>query len=303
MLLKEREAIDMEYMKIIERSFSNAWRYKFLWLFGFFVSISNGFGGGRIWDDKWERSDLGFRFRHFFDIDPVIIILGVLALVVLGLIFWLLSVLSEGALIHGISRKESGLETGFKECLDKGWNRFFRLLGIIVLAIFTAMFLLFVLVAFIVPAFFLSKPLGVMLLLMAIPLFFAAVFVIVATEGWAIRYGILFDRPWLESIGQGWNLFKSNIPKTLGVAFSSFLSQLIAWLLLVFCLVIVAIPLVLIGYMNFWAGVIPGAILLFLAVVISSAIFGVFSSSVWTIGFMKLTGYNVSDDIAVSSAA
>jgi hypothetical protein len=31
----------MDYMELVKKSVSNAWNYKFLWLFGFFVAVSD----------------------------------------------------------------------------------------------------------------------------------------------------------------------------------------------------------------------------------------------------------------------
>lgn len=283
----------MDYMKIVEKSFSNAWRYRFLWLFGFFVSIAEGFRGGFSWTDKLDRYD---HFDHYwrftrFDIEPAIIAMIILAAMLIWLIFFLLSILSEGALIRGISRKELDLETGFEDCWKTGWNKFFRLFGIILLAVIAVISSIIILIIGNIPFWVVSKILGVMVTLMSIPLFLAIILVIVAVEGWAIRYAILYDDSWLTSIGRGWQLFRNNAGKTLGVAFTSLVSQIIAWIILLLCMIVVAIPLIILGLVNLWFGLIPGIMLGFLIIVLSSAILGTFASSVWTIGFMKLTGY------------
>lgn len=281
-------------MKIIEKSFSNAWRYKFLWLFGFFVSVTDGFGGGHWWTNKLDRSDNLHSFGDFycFDIEPMFIAMFVLAAVAIWFLFWVMAVLSEGALIHGISRKELNQEVSFGDCWSAGFGKFFRLFGIMLVAIAVVLSALIALLIFIVPSFFASKALGILLILFALPLFICMILVIICVVGWAIRFGMLYDNTWLTAIVKGWNLFKENIWKTLGVAFSSFLAQLVAWVVLLLCTLILAIPFVGIGLYDLWLGLIPGIMLLFIIIVLSSAVFGTFASSVWTIGFMKLTGYD-----------
>ena len=127
----------MEYMKIIEKSFSNAWRYKFLWLFGFFVSVADGFGGGHWWVNKLDRFDNMHYFRDYrcFDIEPAFIIMAVLAAFAVWFLIFVMAILSEGALIYGISRKELNKEVSFGDCWSAGFQKFFRLFGIIIVAI------------------------------------------------------------------------------------------------------------------------------------------------------------------------
>ena len=45
----------MDYMELVNKSARIGWRYRFLWLFGFFVSIADGLGGGTWWSDKADR--------------------------------------------------------------------------------------------------------------------------------------------------------------------------------------------------------------------------------------------------------
>jgi len=219
----------MEYMKIVEKSFSNAWRYKFLWLFGFFVSVTDGFGGGHWWTDKMDRFDNWHSFRDYccFDIEPALIIMFVLAAVAIWFLFWVMAVLSEGALIHGISRKELNQEVSFKDCWSAGFGKFFRLFGIMLVAIAAVLLSLVGFLVVIVPSYFASTALGVLLTLFAVPLLLAIILLVICVEGWAIRFGMLYDNTWLTAIVKGWSLFKENIWKTLGVAFSSFLVPLI----------------------------------------------------------------------------
>lgn len=287
----------MKYMEIIQKSISNAWKFKFLWLFGFFVAAADGGGwGSNLWSDaikgKEKWGEWG-RFGQLGDIyiNPIIILYVVLAMLAIWVIFWVLSILSEGALIHGISRKELNLDTNFGECWSYGLNKFFRLLGIMLLAILAVIFMLMFLLTIVVPSFFASKVLGVFLAIMAFICFFILLIPIICVEGWAIRYATLYDVTWLDSIGKGWKLFAANFGKTLGVAFSSFFAQFVMGLLFLISLVIVAIPFIIVGVGNFWIGLIPGVLFGLIILILWSAFIGTFASSVWTIGFMRLTNY------------
>jgi hypothetical protein len=54
---------------------------------------------------------------------------------------------------------------------------------------------------------------------------------------------------------------------------------------------LLALPFIIIGHVNIWLALIPGIPLALLILIISAAFFGTFGSSVWTLGFMKITGY------------
>ena len=52
--------VTMNYMELIQRSLRNAWRYKSLWMFGFFVSAVESFGSISWKGDakEWEWLEL-----------------------------------------------------------------------------------------------------------------------------------------------------------------------------------------------------------------------------------------------------
>ena len=49
-----------------------------------------------------------------------------------------------------------------------------------------------------------------------------------------------------------------------------------------------AIPFVILGMASFWLGVIPGAMLGLVVMVLIGAFFGVFQSSIWTLAFKQI---------------
>jgi hypothetical protein len=304
----------MNYMEIVKKSLSNAFKYRFLWLFGFFVASVDGmgwmnwdmeeFGRGKFGRDfsDWEYIGQWFDWGDFY-IEPIIWVYLALAVFMIWFIFWVLSIFSEGALIHGISRKELNLPVGFSGCWEEGVNKFFRLLGLILLATLAVLFILFLTAIVIIPSYIASVWLGVLLTVMAAPLFIVFLFLVICVEGWAIRFAVLYNKTWSEAITNGWLLFKNNVGRTLGVAFSSFLTQLIFGILLTIGLIILAIPFVIIGMANLWLGLIPGLMLGLLILLIYNCIFGTFASSVWTIGFMKLAGHPGQTAVGETEAA
>ncbi|UCC79580.1 MAG: hypothetical protein JSW64_15155 [Candidatus Zixiibacteriota bacterium] len=285
----------MDYMQLVKTSIVRAWRYRFLWFFGFFVTVTDGFGGFHWLDDRFDKIDRFHRFSRFEDLsiefDPAFLIMLGLLVFSLWIIFWVMNVISEGSLIHGVSRKEMNLGTSFSECWSAGLKNFLRLFGIILLITLLTVFVIIGSILFIIPAFILSVPLGVVLSLFALPVIFAVVVVAVSVEGWAIRYAVLNDEPWLTAIKKGWFLFKDNIWKTVAIALLSFFTQLVLWCFLVIVMVILALPFIIMGYVYLWLGLIPGLFTIILVIILSAAFFGVFASTIWTLGFMRLTNY------------
>ena len=234
----------MDYMELVKKSVSNAWNYRFLWLFGFFVSVTDGFGGGHWWTDKLDRSESYGRFGEFGDLyfDPALLVLLAIAAFSLWIIFWVMGVISEGSLIHGISRKELNLKVSFADCWSAGLGKFLRLLGIMLSALLLVVAVLFGLALIVIPSYFAHIGLGIAMTLLALLVLVPIIIIIVCVEGWAIRFAVLNDERWLAAIGKGWQLFRDNIGKTLAVAFLSLFTQLVLWCILVIGMVISLIP-------------------------------------------------------------
>jgi hypothetical protein len=293
----------MDYMRLVRRSIANAWNYRFLWFFGFFVAITDGFGGLHLWDERIEKFDrferLGRLGDWHIDFDPALLIMLGLMAFALWVLFWAMSVLSEGSLIHGISKKEMNQATGFSDCWSAGINSFLRLFGIILLITLLMVFIIFGTILFMVPAYILSVALGLVLTIFILPVILIIVIVGVSVEGWAIRYAVLHDDSWLEAIKNGWLLFKNNIWKTIAIALLSFFTQLILWCFLVVGIIVLALPFIIMAFVNFWLGLAPGVMIVLAVTIFSSAFFGTFASSIWTLGFRELTGDTVPQATAV----
>jgi len=289
----------MDYMELVKRSINNAWNYKFLWLFGFFVSASDGFGGFNFWKediniDKWDH------WWHNLDLPdflPALLVIFIISAFALAIIMWIMSVLSEGALIYGVTRKEFNLPADFSRSWSAGVNKFLHLFGIMLVATLFVIAMIISLLMIVIPSYFAAIGLGIILTIFAIPVLIAVIIIVVCIEGWAIRFAVLYSESWLDAIGKGWQLFKENVPKTLAIAFSSLLSQFVIWCLLIIGMAILSIPFVIMGSINLWLGLLPGLSLAVLIIILSSAFFGTMTSSIWTLGFIQLTGYSPVDRV------
>lgn len=283
----------MDYIELIKQSLIRAWRYKFLWLFGFFVAAADWHGGFNMKKEDFENwhwlDDFGISQKLHFHIEPVFIAYIILLLFAIWVIFFVLSVLSEGALIFGVFKKEKNEPVDFGMCWSEGISKFLRLFVIIFFATAITVALIFGMILFMIPVYIMALPLGIILTLLMIPIIIVIVFITVCIKGWAIRYGVLHNMSWIESINRGWILFKKNVGRSIGVALSSFFTQFIIWCGLIIGLLLIGIPFFFIGTINLWAGILAGSGLILLILCFAEAFFGTFASTIWTLGFMKLT--------------
>lgn len=267
----------MDYAKLITKSLQTAWKYKYLWLFGFFLEILDNKGN--------------FRYtRHHWNIDPAVLIAIVFAALSLFLIFWLISILSEGALIHGVSRIEFGKKTSLSDCFSSGLAFFPKIFGIKLLAAIAVIAIVLGSVLFMVPAFIAAPGLGLVVAIFMIPFMIVLSFMIVSVEAWSVRYVVLQKKSWTEGLEFGWHMLKTNVGKTIGVALSSVLVKIIIVFAALVCMAFLAIPFVLMGLANLWLGLIPGIIVGSVILILLTGYMGVYSSSLWTYAFMQMTG-------------
>ena len=279
----------MDYWKLVKDSIRNGWEYKFLWLFGFFVVgadafpglISNISGGG-------DESRMEMLRDLDIYIEPATILVLVVSALFLFLLFWILGVLSEGALIHGVSRKYNEENVTFGDCWAVGTDKFWKLFGILfVLGIIAAMVSISVMII-VIPSFIASVALGVILLLFAIPVIMAIIFAVEAVSAWAIRFAVIDDEPWLDSIGKGWGMLRDNFGKTFGVALSSVISQFVMAIIFILAAIVAAIPFIILGVITLGLGIVLGILAGIVFLIFTNAFFGVYKSSLWTLAFLEI---------------
>lgn len=262
----------MQYGKIVSTGWSQAWKHKTLWIFGFLIS---GGGGGNIgnFSDKFDK--FGLRRGDLYEIKNFIAehlyIIALLALVALvAFIIWIiLSTISTGGLIDAARQMKRGEPYSFGNAFKTGLAYFWRILGIGLLTfIVIAAFIIF-LVLLGVAAFVIHVALGIMSLLILIPILLLGIFVTSITVAMAERFIVIEDRPVFDSISDGYNLWRTNLGTSIvyslmyvGIGIAVGLATLVIMLFTV-------IPFVAIGFVNLWMGILIGVpvVLLILLVV------------------------------------
>lgn len=303
----------MDYIGILKKAWNVTWRYKVLWLFGFLAgsSSSGSYNSGSNWSSNSEdlSPQLSQQYGAFENwlgdnLAIVAVVIGVLAII--GIVFWVLSVMAHGALVHQVNEAEEGRPVSISAGFSAGfhyWGRtflIFLVLGLPILILVLA--IVAMIIVAVVPlsqsggggdAFAAGLPLLCGGGLVAFLLLLVVGFVVGILQFLALRYAILEERSTFDAIGAAWGAMRSR-----------FKDVLIMWLLMLavgtaYGLVtgVAALILIVPGIVMLIAGNVFaffGLIVVLAAImVLPSAIYGTFISAAWTVFFRRLTGREV----------
>ena len=299
--------MSLGYTELATRSLKHAWNHKFLWLFGFFVG-----GESFLGMFSWIRSSgswSGLTRLIRVDLESILGLKGVLPFgtgfetiltllagaFLLWLFFAIMSFLSEGALINGVYRKQSGVSTTFGECWSRGIDTFWRVLVILIVLGFAVAAAILFIAFMLIPMYLISVALGVVLTIMiGFPAFLVLLFLVEATSAWSLRFAVIDNASCFDAIGKGWKMLQANIGKSFGVGLTSTIVQIVFGIFFTVVTLIVALPFIAIAIESLIAGIVLAAPLLLAAAAIASAYLGLFKSSIWTIAYMQITGKTAS---------
>ena len=255
----------MNYGKIVSTGFSQAWKYKSLWILGFFVAGGGGGNFSNIGDDNgdwgdwgnWADSQIIDTIQQIFS-NPLVLFLIVVTVLALILIFWALSVIAIGGLIDAAGRLKRGEQYRFGACIKTSLKYFWSLLGLGLLFFIIGMAFVILLALIGVGSFLAHWGVGVLALLFLVPALFVGIFLLTITSALAERIIVLENRPVFDAIGDSWSLWRANLGPSilytliyLGISIGIGLASLVLFLF-------VAVPFVAIGFVNLWAALLLG---------------------------------------------
>ncbi|MCP4569269.1 MAG: hypothetical protein GY841_16970 [FCB group bacterium] len=256
----------MNYGKIISTGFSQAWKYKSLWILGFFVAGGGGGNFSNFTNDQsdgwgswgnWSEGGITDAIQQILS-NPLVLFMIVVAVLALIMIFWVLSTISIGGLIDAAGRLKRNEEYRLGACIKTGLRYFWSIfgLGLLVLIIMMAFVILLALVG--VGAFFAHWGIGAMSLIFLIPIFVVGLFMTVITSALAERIIVLENRQVFDAIGDSWSLWRANLGPSvlytliyLGISIGIGLATLVLF-------IFVAVPFVAIGFVNIWVALLLG---------------------------------------------
>ncbi len=118
-----------EYGELITGAFRLVWRHKFLWFFGLFAGTGSSLGG---WNCNFPSGGDGEAIPSeagdWIDAHITLLLLIVAAVVIVGIILWLWSILCQGAVIRSVMDIRQGRSASFGAAFRNGKESFGRLL-------------------------------------------------------------------------------------------------------------------------------------------------------------------------------
>lgn len=282
----------LDYVDLAKRAFRNAWHYKFLWPFGFFVAAADymGFSNSYTPDDTDGTRIFGgsLPFGDITELGIALIVVLIMLALLFGLIMLVLGVISEGALVLGIKRKELGQEVTISDCWSEGISKFFRVLGILLISIVVGITTIVIFAALVVPAIIGSAVVGIIMAIFALPVVMLVLFVLEAVLAWAIRLAVYDDFPFVDSLKGGLDMLREYISETVLLGLTSLVCQIGMFIVFAFVGLVIAIPFIIMGFVIPYVAIALGVIVGLVLFVLFSAFTGVFKSSIWTIAYMHL---------------
>lgn len=220
----------MNYGENITEAFWIALRNPYLWFFGLFVG---GTGFTVSLSGQTENFGPSPNLARFLEDNLVaLIIVGVVFVVSLMVVSIALSVISQAGLVAGVAALREGGSSSFSSTWRSGTSHFWRMLGLLVSLVLITILLSFVailptvLVALVVLSVSESVGLSVALILLAvlvtIALFLLFLVPLTIISAFATRTLVLDDRGVFDSVGEGYELFRNNIGKSLVVLLIQF---------------------------------------------------------------------------------
>ncbi|MCL2503443.1 MAG: hypothetical protein FWE94_02385 [Coriobacteriia bacterium] len=130
----------IRFGEIIKRAWQIMWRHKVLWVLGMFAGISGGCQGGVNSSSNYrsssapDLSSLSDRLSpDFLGVLPAFIAI-IVVFVLIGLVWWILSLAAQGGLIAGVDEIEAGRAPRLGALWKAGFSKFLSLWGLDILA-------------------------------------------------------------------------------------------------------------------------------------------------------------------------
>ncbi|MFA6295751.1 MAG: hypothetical protein WC663_00095 [Patescibacteria group bacterium] len=295
----------MDYINLVKRSLSLTWKFKFLWFFGLFIALMsggsgmnfNGFDMGSM-PKTTQINTQNLDLKSFIDQNVIWVIIVILAvLFLIGLALWILSIISQGALIGCADKLDKQVKTNVKDGLIIGKKYFWRILGISLLFGLT-IFLSFIILGTPVTLLFYFQLFGraVLLLLLALLIFVPEVIFLSLILNYALRAIVLKDNKIVESIKTAYNLLINNFWQTIVVALIFIGINLAVSIAIFMAIFLIAVPVVILilltkailGSILFWICVVLAVLLLIIVSLTIKTLLITFKYNLWTLTFKEL---------------
>lgn len=304
----------MNYGTILGRAWGITWRWKALWILGFLALLGKG-GGGSTGNLNYVMGDGDFPIRPQWipGLAGVLFVLACLALLV-GIAFWVVSIIARGSLISGVQQAEVEGDTSFGRAWRGGTSRFWALGGVwvltsgpILVAALGGLAVLFLLaVSAGITAEF-SNPAAALavlapMLICGIPFFCliaVAAVLLKQIRIYAERAAVLEELGWIEAFRRGWEVMRENIGHTIVLWFILLVVGLLVGSLITGVLFAFSAPLVALAALVLGRGgpkswmLLPvgcGSLVVMILGAAIGSVLETLKSATWTLAYRELAG-------------
>jgi hypothetical protein len=276
---------EIDYWDIVKRSISIAWNHKFLWFFGFFAASGGGGNFLNIGDNGGER------IRDFFLANIELVVVIVLGIVFLWLIFFVMNLISKGALIGCIDRARRGEGIGFDIGWHAGFKAFWGMLGLFVTGFVAFLIVSVVCVLAVVlplaagaPGIALAVVIGAVLFIPYLVFLFLLTFTITYAE----REYVIRGEGVTEALGTGWRMTRQFLGKSFLMWLISLLSVLVFIVSVLIVLVAASLPFILIALASPIVALVLGIPLAIVVLAVTGAAYSTYDHALWTLAYGAL---------------
>ncbi len=290
----------MDFGFVLRRSWELIWKNKVLWIFGILASCSTGganFGGG--FNGQMGSGDTQFRpeqfeqwshdFETFVNQGGWAIIFAVFcAVILIGLLFWVIGIFGKVGLIKGILKADAGSALSFRPLASESWGMLGSALGLNLVLILIPLAALFVGILFSLLTFGIGL---ICLVCLGIPL---AIAYSVYTELANVAL-VREQRGVGAALSSAWELIRTQFAPLAGMAVVLIVGGFVVGLILLLPFAAVALPAILSFARD--PNTVGGGLLisgiLFLILLpfyfIATGIIQSYLHSAWTLTFLQLT--------------
>ena len=282
------------FIEILKQAGQIVWRNKFLLWFGVLMALGSP-GSFNMGDSEdWDKQSGAV--KNFLEVHWQIVLVAALALFVIGIILFLISLVGKAGLVRSVNFIAQDKKTNFREGWKAGKKYLWILFKLFLLFFFTIMIVFLVLA---IPVIFLALKgswiSAVFVGILAVAIFIPLTFILALTNIFAEFYIILSDLKVWGAVEAGYNLLLKNIINSIIFGLLLMVVNMIAALALLpvagLALLILIPTGVLFYFLNkiIFGFFIAIAVLLFLAVVLFVySIFLTYKMTAWTLFFREI---------------
>ncbi len=280
----------MNFEAIFKKSLSTAWNNKSLWIFGMFTMGMSGFDLNM----ELDESKLDFA-GEIPDISQLMELIAPLTsgILLFSIISWIISLISQTALIDACNKLTRGGVYSFKDSYSAGLDFFWRMLGISFLSFSVAVIVFMFLAFVIIGTFMINEIIGVVVLLGLIPIGMIGFYFYISTFILALRALVIRNVSIGDAVYEAWQLVKTNKLNCLILLIATFFLMvaifiILAMLIIPFRIMTSFLPGVLETIIN--------GVVYFIASFIVGGLSGTFIQNVYTIFYLNLFEPKVAGD-------